>query len=60
MGNAQAHIRTSGALDSFVSELGPDVVYERRYASRAADATQASQSIQLRFGALSEDSQVST
>ncbi|KAJ3554276.1 hypothetical protein NM688_g3197 [Phlebia brevispora] len=28
MGNAQSMIRTSGALDSFVAELGPDVVYE--------------------------------
>lgn len=31
MGNAQSLTRTSGALDSFVAELGPDVVYERRY-----------------------------
>ncbi|KAF7796314.1 hypothetical protein EIP86_007491, partial [Pleurotus ostreatoroseus] len=28
MGNAQSMIRTSGALDSFVAELGSDVVYE--------------------------------
>lgn len=32
MGNAQSLTRTSGALDSFVAELGGDVVYERRYA----------------------------
>lgn len=30
MGNAQSLIRTSGALDSFVAELGGDIVYERR------------------------------
>ena len=30
MGNAQSLTRTSGALDSFVAELGGDVVYERR------------------------------
>lgn len=30
MGNAQSLTRTSGALDSFIAELGPDVVYERR------------------------------
>lgn len=30
MGNAQSLIRTSGALDSFVTELGSDIVYERR------------------------------
>ena len=30
MGNAQSLTRTSGALDSFVVELGGDVVYERR------------------------------
>ncbi|KIP05625.1 hypothetical protein PHLGIDRAFT_128766 [Phlebiopsis gigantea 11061_1 CR5-6] len=29
MGNAQSLTRTSGALDSFVAELGNDVVYER-------------------------------
>lgn len=31
MGHAQSLTRTSGALDSFVAELGGDVVYERRY-----------------------------
>ena len=31
MGNAQSMIRTSGALDSFVADLGPDIVYEGRY-----------------------------
>ena len=35
MGNAQSLTRTSGALDSFVSDLGADVLYERRYASEA-------------------------
>ncbi|KAH8101738.1 hypothetical protein BXZ70DRAFT_970824 [Cristinia sonorae] len=33
MGNAQSLTRTSGALDSFVAELGPDVVYERSLGS---------------------------
>ncbi|KAI0822421.1 hypothetical protein BC628DRAFT_1429686 [Trametes gibbosa] len=32
MGNAQSLTRTSGALDSYVTELGGDVVYERRCA----------------------------
>ena len=31
MGNAQSLTRTSGALDSFVSDLGADVLYERRH-----------------------------
>ncbi|EKM56683.1 uncharacterized protein PHACADRAFT_183284 [Phanerochaete carnosa HHB-10118-sp] len=33
MGHAQSLIRTSGALDSFVAELGPDVIYERSMGS---------------------------
>ncbi|KAL1939405.1 hypothetical protein VTO73DRAFT_9961 [Trametes versicolor] len=33
MGNAQSLTRTSGALDSFVAELGGDVVYERSLGS---------------------------
>ncbi|TFK80173.1 hypothetical protein K466DRAFT_667799 [Polyporus arcularius HHB13444] len=33
MGNAQSLTRTSGALDSFVAELGADVVYERSLGS---------------------------
>ncbi|EED79789.1 predicted protein [Postia placenta Mad-698-R] len=33
MGNAQSLIRTSGALDSFVAELGGDIVYERSLGS---------------------------
>ncbi|GJE86329.1 Pkinase-domain-containing protein [Phanerochaete sordida] len=33
MGNAQSLVRTSGALDSFVTELGSDVVYERSLGS---------------------------
>ena len=31
MGNVQSLTRTTGALDSFVAELGGDIVYERRY-----------------------------
>jgi hypothetical protein len=31
MGNAQSLTRTSGALDSFVAELGTDLVYDKRY-----------------------------
>ncbi|KAI0672432.1 hypothetical protein C8Q78DRAFT_971156 [Trametes maxima] len=33
MGNVQSLTRTSGALDSFVTELGSDVVYERSLGS---------------------------
>lgn len=33
MGNAQSLTRTTGALDSFVAELGGDIIYERRYNS---------------------------
>ncbi|KAI0768204.1 hypothetical protein BD413DRAFT_672415 [Trametes elegans] len=33
MGNAQSLTRTSGALDSFVAELGGDIVYERSLGS---------------------------
>ncbi|KAI0922943.1 hypothetical protein AcV5_009802 [Taiwanofungus camphoratus] len=33
MGNAQSLTRTSGALDSFVAELGGDIVYERSMGS---------------------------
>ncbi|KAI0357817.1 hypothetical protein OH77DRAFT_1303761 [Trametes cingulata] len=33
MGNVQSLTRTSGALDSFVAELGTDVVYERSLGS---------------------------
>ncbi|CAL1709651.1 unnamed protein product [Somion occarium] len=33
MGNAQSLTRTSGALDSFVTELGSDIVYERSLGS---------------------------
>jgi phosphoinositide-3-kinase, regulatory subunit 4 len=31
MGNAQSLTRTSGALDSFVAELGSDLIYDKRY-----------------------------
>ncbi|KAI0088224.1 hypothetical protein BDY19DRAFT_994141 [Irpex rosettiformis] len=33
MGSAQSLVRTSGALDSFVTDLGSDVVYERSLGS---------------------------
>ncbi|KAI0342433.1 ARM repeat-containing protein [Trametopsis cervina] len=33
MGNAQSLVRTSGALDSFVNDLGSDVIYERSLGS---------------------------
>ncbi|KAI0701928.1 hypothetical protein BC835DRAFT_1321753 [Cytidiella melzeri] len=33
MGNAQSLVRTSGALDSFVTDLGSDIVYERSLGS---------------------------
>jgi hypothetical protein len=31
MGNAQSVTRSIGALDSFVAELGNDLVYDKRY-----------------------------
>ena len=56
MGNAQSMIRTSGALDSFVAELGPDIIYEGRYVHLVMNYTNIVLiSLKPRIGALSED-----